>query len=354
MRVLVVGAGAIGLLVGGELALGGHDVTFVARRTLGATLRQSGLHLTDASGARLIRSIGVVGTVAEAAALGEPFDWLLLAVKAYDVAGAADEISAAFPTPPVIVTFQNGLGSEEAVARVIGDDRLVSATITIPVTLPAPGQVEARRSGGIGVAPHGPTTDAPARAIADALVGVGFPTRYYADYRSMKWSKLLLNMIGNASSAILDMPPEEIFADRRLVGVELAAVREAVAVMRAWGVRAVRLPGQPVALLPPASRLPALVLQPVLRRLVWEGRGGKMPSLHMDLASGKGKSEVVYLNGAVVEWGRPKGVATPVNLLLTDTLMGLIEGRLEWARFRRQPEALLKLLAGLAPSPAEP
>jgi 2-dehydropantoate 2-reductase len=69
-----------------------------------------------------------------------------------------------------------------------------------------------------------------------------------------------------------------------------------------------------------------------------------MPSFHIDLHSGRGKSEVDYLNGAVVRFGERYGISTPVNRLLNETLLALTEGKLPIDGYAKQPEKLLKEL----------
>jgi 2-dehydropantoate 2-reductase len=78
-----------------------------------------------------------------------------------------------------------------------------------------------------------------------------------------------------------------------------------------------------------------------MKRIVAGGRGGKMPSLHIDLQKGKTKSEVAVLNGAVVEAGWKTGVPTPVNAVLTETLMAIARGKLDWDEFRDRPGRLI-------------
>jgi 2-dehydropantoate 2-reductase len=160
----------------------------------------------------------------------------------------------------------------------------------------------------------------------------------------MKWSKMLTNLVANATSAILDMNASEIFADRRLYRVEIAMLREALAVMKAQDIHVVDLPGTPVKALVMGTRLPPGLARPFMVKAVGGGRGGKMPSFHIDLHAGRGKSEVEYLNGAVVRAGTQSGVATPVNKILTDTLLGLTTGSLPLDAFARKPEKLLELL----------
>jgi 2-dehydropantoate 2-reductase len=67
-----------------------------------------------------------------------------------------------------------------------------------------------------------------------------------------------------------------------------------------------------------------------------------MPSFHIDLHGGGGKSEVDFLNGAVVRAGEALGIDTPANRFLRDTLLALTEGKMPLDTFRRKPEELLR------------
>jgi 2-dehydropantoate 2-reductase len=173
----------------------------------------------------------------------------------------------------------------------------------------------------------------------------GLNPRLYPNVKEMKWSKMLTNLLANATSAILDMTPGEVFAHEGLYRLEIAQLREALAVMRAQGIRTVDLPSAPVRLLVFSVRYtPLIVSRPLLQRAVGGGRGDKMPSFHIDLHSGSGKSEVDYLNGAVVRYGERSGIPTPVNRLLNDTLLKLTRGELQRNTYTRQPEKLLAQL----------
>jgi len=290
-------------------------------------------------------------------------------VKAYDATEAAVQVEPLARCGVPILVLQNGVGGEEAAAAILsrsnfarpgspdpGPERgfgnplgaieatILSAVITLSVEALEPGLVRlATTRGGIGLAPT-----APGQSVADlaeVFCEAGFKTSVYRDHRAMKWAKLLLNIIANASPAILDMFPDEVFADSRLFALEQAAFREAVAVMRALGLRPVSLPGYPVPLFAWAvCSLPAWLLRPILRKVIVGGRGGKMPSLHIDLSRGKGKSEVEYLNGAVVRCAQELGLDAPVNRALHAVLMGIVRGEIPWEEYRGQPE---RLLAGL-------
>jgi 2-dehydropantoate 2-reductase len=158
----------------------------------------------------------------------------------------------------------------------------------------------------------------------------------------MKWSKLLLNILGNALPTILDWPPIRVYAHRSMFDLERAVMRETMAVMRRLGLRAEPLPGYAVPLFTWAmERLPGSVLHPLFRQLFVSGRGGKMPSLHLDLLKGKPKSEVDFLNGAVVEHARRLGLQVPSNQALHRVLKAIVSGEMAWTEFRAQPKKLL-------------
>jgi 2-dehydropantoate 2-reductase len=160
----------------------------------------------------------------------------------------------------------------------------------------------------------------------------------------MKWSKMLTNLIANPSSAILDMTAGEVFANSKLYKLEIDMLKECLAVMAAMDLQVVDLPGTPVRALAFATTLPLWLSKPFLARAAGAGRGGKMPSFHIDLHSGRGKSEVEFLHGAVVRAGEECHVPTPVNRMLTETLLALTHKQIPLEEFAHQPEKLLAKL----------
>jgi 2-dehydropantoate 2-reductase len=89
------------------------------------------------------------------------------------------------------------------------------------------------------------------------------------------------------------------------------------------------------------TRLPDFIARPLMLKAVGGGRGSKMPSFHIDLHSGRGKSEVDWLNGAVVRYGDKVGMPTPVNQVLTGILMELTKGNIPLETYAGQPEKLI-------------
>ena len=341
MRILVIGAGAIGCLLGGRLASSGHDVTLVGRPWLVEAVQAYGLDVAQEAGDHIhIRNIQVTENVAGAYALQPDFDLVLLTTKAHDVLPPIVNLSKETDTLPLVVTFQNGVGTEETIAEVIGEDHVIAGTISVPASMTGPAVIETVRRGGIGIAPMtGEVTGTP---IAEALRGAGFVVAVYDDYRALKWSKLLLNIIGNATSAILGWPPERVYANRDLFDMERAAFLEALQVMTAMKLRPVALPGYPLPTLAPwVKRLPSFILRPIVRRAVRTGRGGKMPSMYVDLVAGKKHLEVGVLNGAVARQGEQLGIPVPTNKKLTDILQQIAGGKISREEYCDHPQALL-------------
>jgi 2-dehydropantoate 2-reductase len=138
------------------------------------------------------------------------------------------------------------------------------------------------------------------------------------------------------------MTAGEIFADPALFRLEIAQLRETLAVMERLKIKVVDLPGTPVRLFAFAiRRLPLSISRLVLPRAIGGGRGGKMPSFHIDLYNQRGKSEVVYLNGAVADYGERNQVPTPANRFLSDTLMALTLGVLPIDAYAKDLQKLL-------------
>jgi 2-dehydropantoate 2-reductase len=349
LKILSFGAGAIGTYVGGSLALAGAELVFVEQRSAVDEIQERGLRLDLTGDPRrqsretLIveaSSIRAVTSIPEALRHG-PFDAALFALKSYDTPAALESMRPFARDLPPILCLSNGVDNEPAIASVLGPDRVVPATVTSAIGRLSAGDVTLERLRGVGIF-SGHTLSGRLIAAANSAL---LNARPYANPTAMKWSKLLTNLMANPTSAILDMTPAEVFADSRLYRLEVGMLRECLAVMHAQSIPVVDLPGTPVRALAAAVRLPLWLSKPVLSRAAGTGRGLKMPSFYIDLHSGRGKSEVEYLHGAVVRAARQFGVPTPINRMLTETLMALTRGEAAPSEFAHQPERLLERLA---------
>lgn len=345
LKVLTFGAGAIGTYIGGSLALAGHNVVFVERAEVVDDLRERGLRLDlsvdkrrKAKNAFLVEpsAFVIVSSLDEALRFG-PYDVAIYALKSFDTNAALKGIKPFARKMPPVLCLSNGVDNEPAIANVLGADKVIYGTVTTAIGRRTAGDIVLEKLRGTGVAATHPLSDRLIVALGDAYLNVeSFP-----DGSSMKWSKMLTNLLANPLSAILDMSAGEIYAHKGLYRLEINMLRECLAVMRAQAVHVVDLPGTPVKALALAAKLPLWLSRPLLARAVGSGRGGKMPSFHIDLYSGRGKSEVDYLHGAVVRAGEKTGVPTPINKLLTSTLLALTRGEISVEKYAHQPEKFL-------------
>ena len=348
LRILSFGAGAIGTYIGGSLSLVGEQVVFIEQPAVADELRQRGLRLNLTMDNRrkmdqilaLSPSAFVFAPSLEDALRYGPFDAALFALKSFDTSLALEGMQAFAEKLPPILCLSNGVDNESAIANVLGADKVIPATVTSAIGRRGAGDIVLEKLRGIGIAFTHPLSD---RLMASAKAASLNP-QAFSNPAAMKWSKMLTNLIANPTSAILNMSAAQILADRRLYALEIGMLRECLAVMHAQKIPVVDLPGTPVRALAFATRLPLWASKPLLARVAGAGRGGKMPSFHIDLYSGRGKSEVGYLHGAVVRAGEKFGVPTPINKILTETLMKLTNKEIPLEEFAGQPEKLLDLL----------
>ncbi len=341
LRWLMFGAGAIGTYVGGSLLLTpgkNQDVVFVERPAVAEEIRSRGLKLNLSGVEKHIPNPAVYGSVAEALQTG-PFDIAVFALKSFDTAPALEGYRPYFDQLPPFLCLSNGVDNEPTLAAALGKQKVIAGTITAAVGRRGAGDINLERKRGLGVASGHPLSEQIVAAMNEADLNV----RLYKDGPSMKWSKMLTNLTTNASSAILDLPPSAIYANLSLYEIEVRMLREALAVMKALKLEVVSLPGVPVQLIGIAAALPAAITRPLFAQQAGKGRGNKMPSFHIDLHAGRTQSEVDYLNGAVVRFGKQLGIPTPVNQILNDTLLKMTSGEMDRKKYAGKISEFTKL-----------
>ncbi|RMH00967.1 MAG: 2-dehydropantoate 2-reductase [Chloroflexi bacterium] len=342
MKILVYGAGAVGGYVGARLAHSGHDVTLISRQVTADAITQHGLTVIDGE-ETIVTHPTAVSAIAQLYINDEPhFDLIIMAMKSYDLADAIDPLAAFCPEPAHIITLQNGIDVERPLIEQFGAERITAGSLTTPIRRDATNRLVVERQGrGLGLAPAKPGQDI--RPWVTLFQQAGITTIGIDSYPAMKWSKALLNIVGNATSAILNRPPGVVYRSNAMFNLELRMLKEALAVMNRLNLKIVDLPGSPASRLATAvQRIPRLLLKPILTSIVAKGRGDKMPSFHIDLKAGKGKSEVLYHNGAIAQAGAQVGIPTPVNATLTDILWRLTKNELDWHEFDGKPRRLLE------------
>jgi 2-dehydropantoate 2-reductase len=290
----------------------------------------------------LLRGIGVNVTYAPRARdQVQPCDAdvAIVATKAYDTDGAIETLRAAiaYPQKCVFVSPQNGVGNEEKLGAAFGAENVVAAALTTPVDRDRDGNVRPAKEGGLALAPTGSNAY---NWLSATFASTGLTVKVVEDWRALKWSKLALNVVANASCAILNVLPNRFVHFDKIFTLEIRMIREVRAVMHALRLEPIDLPRYPVRALLGVANLPSPVARTLLAHEIARGRGTKPPSLLLDLRRAKPRTEVDVMNGAVAAAGRELGVPVPVNAVYARVLNDIAHTPPLWAKYREHPDRL--------------
>ena len=336
MKILCFGAGAIGSYIAGSLALIGNPLIYVEQPQNIANLKASGIHIEDINGEKHhLKRFDAYGSAEEAFARHDDIDLVITAIKGFNTDDVIRSLKPFADRVPAILSLQNGVENEEKYAAVFGGEKVIPCSICTAISRGEQGEIKVSKLRGMGIAEGHPICSLLLQECGEA----GLKPKLMADGQAMKWSKMISNLLSNAASAIFDMTPGEVFSDPDGFDLEVRQIRETLAVMKALGISPVDIPGVPVKLLCMAmTSLPGFLATPALVKAVGGGRGDKMPSFYIDLHAGRKESEVEFLNGAVVRYGKALDVPTPVNQAYYEVLTKLAAGELPIDSYKKNPK----------------
>ncbi|HEX9014835.1 MAG TPA: 2-dehydropantoate 2-reductase [Chloroflexota bacterium] len=295
MKVAIIGAGAMGGVYGFFLARGGHDVVLVdVWKEHVDAINRSGLEMEEGGVSHVAR---VKATVDAGGAGGA--DLVLIFVKSYHTAAAAEAAKQIAGPGTLVLTLQNGLGNAETIAEAVGDERAACGINAHGATLLGPGRVSHRGTGETLFGPWNEKVTPQIERVAEAFVEAGLPARVTANPVGAVWGKVMVNVGINALTAILQVPNGALLEYPWSRSLMSAAVKEAAAVAARKGVD---LPYED-----PVEHCESIA----------KATGSNRSSMLQDVL-GRRRTEVDFINGAVVREGAALGIATPVNSVLTD------------------------------------
>ena len=301
----MMGSGAVGGYFGGRMAAAGCDVTFIARGRHLEAIREHGLRVESAAlgGSRVYPAIatddpGEVGAV----------DYVIVGVKLWDTASAADAMRPMVGSGTTILSLQNGVETSD-LEQVVGSQCLLGAVAFIGSAIEAPGVI--RHVGTmqrVVIGEHGGGSSARVERLVEALQLGGIDAQASNDIDRTIWEKFVFLVGLSAATTLMCAPLGRVRDDPEAREVLLGTMRETAAVARARGI--VLTPGYARSQLEFVDGLPAEMTS----------------SMHNDLVQGN-PLELHWLSGAVVRFGRELGVATPVNRYVYDMLRPHAAGR---------------------------
>jgi len=300
MKTVIMGAGAMGSLLGGLLTLSGEEVWMVDiwKEHIDA-LRSNGLSIEDQGETQTVR----VNATGEVTSVGKA-DLVLFFVKTYHTAKAVSDSLALQKENTIFLTLQNGLGNEDVICQQINRKKVMLGVTNHGATLLGPGSI---RHAGRGMTYLGELdnklTDR-ATQIAQMFRKAGIETEVSANIHDLIWTKLFVNIGMNALTALTGFKNGQLLDHPEALRLMEALVSEAVEVAKRKGIR---IEGNPIEKV----------------KAVAEATGKNRSSMGQDFDY-KRRTEIDTINGAVVREAHRLGISVPYNQMVTD-LVKVIE-----------------------------
>lgn len=230
MRIAIIGTGATGSVYAALLADAGYEVWAIDRwREHIEAIRAHGLRLSGASGERTVE----LGATTDPSEVG-PVDLVVIATKAGDVESAARAAMPLLAARTVVLPIQNGLGSRDRVAAIVGAERVLTGVIGgFGASIVAPGHAHHHGMELVRLGERAGRVTERVETIADAWRRAGFTVRTYADVDRLVWEKLICNVAFSATCALTGAAIGAVIDDPAAWSVATACATEAYAVARA-------------------------------------------------------------------------------------------------------------------------
>lgn len=304
MKIVMLGAGALGSTIGGTLAMGGNDVHFVDMWQEHVDLiNKDGLHMTNEKEDWYVR----VDARTTADTIGEA-DLVIVLVKSFATKQAVEQLKQTnvIGKNTLVMSLQNGLGNEETIASVIGSENVISGKTYVGGRLIQAGYISAGVQGKwtyIGEL-NGEITDR-IQTVCNVFNDAGLLCEVSDNIKGLIWDKLLINVAAGALCGITRLPYGPLYEEDYIKDVAVAAIQEGIQVAKAAGV----------------------VLKSEDPQYPWvaasEGLPGTFKTSILQSLELKRPTEIDFINGSIVEWGKKYGIATPVNQTLVACVKGI-------------------------------
>ena len=299
MRVCIVGCGAVGSLFAANLALLEEVEVWAYDR------KRDHVEAINANGLRLSGAEDVIGSVRATSNAGDlpPCDFGIVATKAMDTTPAIRDTAYAFADGSVC-SVQNGLGNEEALAEHVS--RVIRGTTFPAGRIVEPGHVQWDVKGDTTLGPFEPSPAEPPEIerLAEACTRAGLPTAAVADARGPQWRKVIFNAATNPVGALTGLTHGRVCEDPALRRLVSGLVDEGKAVAAAQGIV---LDADPEELIDHAAR----------PEVAYDHKASMLQDVEA-----RRETEIDYLNGGIVRFGREHGVPTPLN----EAILALVKG----------------------------
>lgn len=311
MKICMLGTGSLGSTIGGTLAQGGSEVYFIDQwKDHIDAINENGLKMTDEKEDWYVK----VDARTSAEGIG-PVDLVIVLVKSFATREAVSQLKETnvIGKDTLVMSLQNGLGNEETIAEVVGEDNVISGKTYVGGRLLSPGYVSAGVKGKYTYIGEltGEITDR-IQKICDEFNKAGLLCEVSDNIKGLIWDKLLINVAAGALCGITRLPYGPLYEEEYIKETAVAAIQEGIDVAKAAGVKL-------------KSEDPEYPWYAASEGLPETFKTSILQSLEL-----KRPTEIDFINGSVVEWGKKFGIPTPVNRTLVTCVKGIEKFLLEY------------------------
>ena len=305
MKIAVMGSGGVGGYFGARLAAAGNDVTFIARGAHLAAIRSQGLRVQSPLGDIHLHAVKASDNPATVG----PVDFVLFATKLYDTQSAGEQCKALIGADTAVISFLNGVDSEEQLSRILGREFVVGGVARISAEIAAPGVIQHHSS--FASIEFGELDGKRSNRMQKFLCAAQdshIDAQLSDDINAAIWQKFIMLSSFSAITSVTRLATGPIRNSPESWKLMEAAARETGAVAQARGVQ-----------------LDENAIEGILKIL--RGLPDQMKSsMLIDLERGN-RLELEWLSGAVCRLGREAGVDTPVHNVVFGALAAFVSGR---------------------------
>lgn len=302
LRLVILGAGAIGSLFGGLLCRVGEDVTLIGRPAHIRSIRSHGLHIDGVTGRKTIR----VKAEVSPSKVGES-DIVICTVKAYDTRKAAADAKVLMGRETLFLCLQNGLDVEKEAAQEISMDKIARGITNNGCLRIKPGYIRHTGLGDTVISCPGDNWRTRINELAKTMSSAGLPTTVTDEIDRVVLSKVLVNVGINAIGALTRQKNGDLVKNPLLRDLMRSAIEEALRVVEKLGTK----------------MTDENIIEKTFK--IAETTSENKNSMLQDVENGK-RTEIDFINGAIVRLGEKMNVSTPMNSTLTTLVKALDQG----------------------------
>ncbi|MDY6854541.1 MAG: 2-dehydropantoate 2-reductase [Thermodesulfobacteriota bacterium] len=294
MKIVIVGPGAMGCLFSYYLSKVEEDIWLLDKHQDRVDkVKKDGLRIEGISGSHSVR-VNITNYHKD---IGNA-DLIIICVKSYDSKRAANDVTQLIGEKTTVLTLQNGYGNIEIISKVIGSERVIGGTTSQGATVLGLGHIRHAGKGETIIGELDGRASARIKSLSSLFNSAGLETKVTDNVEGLIWSKLLINVGINALTAVLRLKNGELVQYNLARDIMRAAVMEAVSVVKKRGIK--------------------LTYEDPIKRVegVCEATATNVSSMLQDVLRAK-KTEIDYINGAIVTEGKRLEISVPINKVLT-------------------------------------